>query len=244
MEGLLNIGLFALTFLGGILPLVIPHWEKKYANDLLAFSGAFLFAICIGHILPESFEKTDIHDAGIFVIIGFFLQFVLQRMTHGVEHGHDCDHHHNDTTAWSLFGGMAIHSFVEGLPLSTGYFDMGILIPLYIAILLHKIPSAIIIISMFGKQGRRLQKSYLILAMFALITPLGAVSGYFIHQSLPNFEHALHWIIPIVAGSFLQIATTIFFETASPHHKLSIRNWILIILGVLAGMAAGFFHVH
>lgn len=244
MEWLLNLALFSLTFLGGLLPLLVPSWEKKYANDLLAFSGAFLFAVCIGHILPESFEKTEVHKAGAFVIVGFFMQFVLQRLTHGVEHGHDCDHHHNDATAWSLFGGMAIHSFVEGLPLSTGYFDMEILIPLYAAILFHKIPTAIIVMGMFEKDSRHRLRPFFILALFAMLTPIGATIGYAINTWIPNFENALHWIIPIVAGSFLQIATTIFYETGNHHHKLSVRSWVLIILGVLLGMSSGLLHIH
>lgn len=244
MELYLNVGLFLLTFLGGILPLIIPSWNNKYANGMLTFSGAFLFAVCVSHILPDSFRGTDPHVAGVLVIVGFFLQYILQRLTHGVEHGHDCNHHHNDATAWSLFGGMAIHSFIEGLPLSTGFFSIETLIPLYIAILLHKVPTAIIIIDLFTKGSKKRSSSYLILLLFSLITPLGATVGYFIDQQIEGFHSGLHYIIPIVAGSFLQIATTIFYETASSNHKLSVKNWTFIILGAIMGIASGYFHIH
>lgn len=243
MSPLLNLGLLVFTFLGGIFPLIIPNWNNKYAQGLLAFSGSFLFAVCISHILPHSFTGGDAHIAGILVVVGFFLQLILQRLTHGVEHGHDCNHHHNHTTAWSLFGGMAIHSFVEGLPLSIGYFEISTLIALYIAILLHKIPSAIIIVDLF-QQGQNRKKSYFILALFSVVTPLGALVGYLIHQRVPGFEQAVTWVIPLIAGSFLQIATTIFYEAASKNHKITARNWVLISFGGLAGMCSGMFHVH
>lgn len=237
----LNISLFLLTFLGGIFPLIIPNWNNKYAQGLLAFSGSFLFAVCIGHILPHSFEGVSAHTAGILVILGFFLQLILQRVTHGVEHGHDCHHHHNHSTAWSLFGGMAIHSFVEGLPLLAGLFEWNALLALYLAILLHKIPSAIIIMDMFG-QSKPKYKSYLILVLFALITPLGAGTGYMIQSKLGGFQDAVAWIIPVVAGSFLQIATTIFYEAASKNHHISAKNWMLISAGAIGGILSGLIH--
>ena len=243
MEFYLNFFLFLFTFLGGLLHLIIPSWNSRYSRNILSFSGAFLFAVCVSHILPDSFRGAEPHLAGILVIAGFFLQFVLQRLTHGVEHGHDCKHHHNDATAWSLFGGMAIHSLVEGLPLSAGFFEIDTLIPLYLAILLHKIPSAIIIIGMFAHSTAKI-RSYLILGLFSLVTPLGATIGYWIDMYVPGFHKGLHWIIPVVAGSFLQIATTIFYETSGGNHRLSDRNWILILLGALAGMSSGYFHIH
>lgn len=245
MELILNLSLFILTFLGGMLPIIVPSWNKKYASNLLIFSGAFLFAVCIGHILPEAFHAGHNLNVGALVVGGFFFQFILQRLTHGIEHGHDCEHHHNDATAWSLFGGMAIHSFIEGLPLSTGFFKMETLIPLYTAIVLHKIPMAIIIISLFSKKGQIPKtKSFLILALFAMITPMAAGIGYWVNYNIPGFQEALHWVIPIIAGSFLQIATTIFYESANGHHKIDRIKWVMIIIGVLLGIVSGLGHTH
>ena len=39
-------------------------------------------------------------------------------------------------------------------------------------------------------------------------------------------------IFALVAGSFLHISTTIFFET-SPNHKIDLRYWLIMSLGCL-----------
>ena len=100
---LYNLLLFILTLIGGSAPLWLKSIDEQRTNYLLAFSGSFLLSITLLHLLPETFRDLG-HEAGLFVLIGFFVQLLIQRFTHGVEHGHthvaveDHHHHHHLTT--------------------------------------------------------------------------------------------------------------------------------------------------
>ena len=82
-----NIFLLLATIIGGSVPLWSKRWSEQSMKYLLAFSGAFLLSITLLHLLPETIETSG-HSAGLLILAGFFLQLVIQRFTHGVEHGH------------------------------------------------------------------------------------------------------------------------------------------------------------
>ena len=84
---LYNILLFVITFLGGSVPLWVKGLDDKKMHYLLAFSGSFLLSITLLHLLPETFEELG-SAAGFYLLVGFFLQLIIQRITHGIEHGH------------------------------------------------------------------------------------------------------------------------------------------------------------
>ena len=90
--------LFVTAFGAGIAVFLIPELNKEKFKAILSFSGAYLFSITVIHILPELFhESSNPIQAGIFVLMGFFLQMMLEYFTSGVEHGHI--HHSHETTA-------------------------------------------------------------------------------------------------------------------------------------------------
>jgi len=114
-----NLLLFILTIVGGSIPLWFTTISEKQTNYLLAFSGSFLMSITLLHLLPETFMDLP-QQAGLLILVGFFLQLLLQKFTHGVEHGHSHAPHahaHGDHNHFlqSIFIGLAIHAFKNGL---------------------------------------------------------------------------------------------------------------------------------
>ncbi|HNX07339.1 MAG TPA: hypothetical protein PKL96_07130, partial [Bacteroidales bacterium] len=67
----------------------------KYLKLLTAFSGAYLLGISFLEIVPEIFGGDDTFTIGLFVILGFFIQLLLDFITKGVEHGHEHLHEEN-----------------------------------------------------------------------------------------------------------------------------------------------------
>lgn len=239
-EGMLlyNLLLFVISFIAGSVPLWFKGITEKRMNLLLAFSGAFLLSITFLHLLHETFE--ELHTAaGIYLLAGFFLQLVIQRFTHGIEHGHvhlpEDSHHHHHVPLASILVGLGIHAFMEGLPLGFNYLDSATGPSLYLAVAAHKLPEIILVTSLaFSVKGRN--TAILVLVLFSLLTPLGSYIASEMSQGYAFISRVRTIIIPIVAGSFIHIATTIFFESGTKQHLLTKQKIFAIGIGVGIGL--------
>ena len=237
-----NLFLFLITVAGGSAPLWLRGLDERKTTYLLAFSGSFLLSITLLHLLPETFEELH-HQAGLFVLAGFFLQLVIQRVTHGMEHGHvhiqpgngDAHHHHHHFPLASIILGLSLHAFMEGLPLGFNYRREATETSLYLAVAAHKLPETMLlttlVMSMKGKK-----KAWMALLLFSLLTPLASILADVLGKKYFRMSSIVMWMIPIVAGAFIHIATTIFFESGTKQHALTWQKLTAILFGVLLGL--------
>tara|TARA_R110001583_G_scaffold1775_1_gene13610 strand:- start:5543 stop:6214 length:672 start_codon:yes stop_codon:yes gene_type:complete len=201
--------------------------SNKSVQLLLAFSGAYLLSITILHLFPEIYinEKSNI---GLFVILGLLLQLILDFFSKGAEHGHL--HIHDDSIfPWALFISLGIHAFMEGIPLGHNQNHEHLLW----AIVIHKIPIAIILATFFVNSRISKSKSLLLLVIFAFMSPLGSLAGEYI----PLLVTYKTEITAIIIGVFLHISTIILFET-SKDHKFNSIKFIAILIGMLVAYLA------
>jgi zinc and cadmium transporter len=228
-----NLILFIITLAGGSIPLWSQSWSEQRMKYLLAFSGAFLLSITLLHLIPETIEHSG-HQAGLFILAGFFLQQIVQRFTHGVEHGHAHagDHNHHHISVLPVFVGLAVHAFSEGLPLGISYTDTATLPSLYIAVALHKVPEAMLITSLVYASNRKRSKAWMSLIFFSLITPFAGILTSFLGSRYAGVEHFIHMCIPVIAGAFIHIATTIFFESGTKSHDMNWKKWSVTLSGI------------
>ncbi len=238
--------LFLLTFIGGSLPL----WIKKLNDDtmqyMLAFSGAFLLSMTLLHLLPETFEEIG-SKAGFFLLVGFFIQLFIQRFTHGIEHGHMHVHEHAGHThipVTSIMLGLSIHAFMEGLPLGFNYRMESTEPALYMAVAAHKIPEAILVTSLIMQTSKSVSRTIMALVLFSLITPLSGVVANVLGMSYHFIAQLVISLIPIVAGAFIHISTTIFFESGTKHHMLTGKKILAILSGLGIGLLTLIFEHH
>ncbi len=228
------LGLMLLTVIGGSVPLWSKSWSEARMNTLLTFSGSFLLGITILHLLPETLGSHHTW-AGVLVLAGFFLQQAIQRFTHGVEHGHAHladTHRHHTVALWPVLIGLSIHAFSEGLPLGVQYKEEVTLSALYLAVSLHKLPEAMLITSLVYLRSRDRNKAWLTLLLFSGITPLAAVLTHFLGEHYTGIHTFVTWCLPVITGSFIHIATTIFFESGTRSHDMNWKKWLIILLGV------------
>jgi zinc and cadmium transporter len=116
---------------------------------LLSLTGGVLLGVGLLHLLPHAFLQLgrQIDTTMIWVLVGFFLMFLLERAFHGHSHhtadgakdGHDCGHDHSHShshdqdrsrvdlhaapgsgrLAWcGAFAGLALHSLADGAALA------------------------------------------------------------------------------------------------------------------------------
>lgn len=135
--------------------------------------------------------------------------------------------------------GLCLHSFVEGMPLSSyphlhGSAGMaeGNVNHLLYGIILHKAPAAfaLVVLLLQSNFSRLFILSSLI--VFSFMSPLGA----FVTEILVVGETATTRIMAIVVGSFLHISTTILFEADDTHHH-TISWWKLLAIIIGFGIA-------
>lgn len=230
-----SLGLFIITFLGGSIPLWVKGLDDRRMHYLLAFSGAFLLSITFLHLLPETFASLG-SKAGLLLLIGFFVQLIIQRITHGLEHGHVHIHQHDHyIPVKSIMLGLTVHAFMEGLPLGFNYSMHGTEPSLYLAVAAHKLPEAMLVTSLVADTKTR-SKAFITLLIFSLITPIAGLLATMLGNYYTAISETVMYLIPIVAGVFIHISTTIFFESGTKSHMLTWQKTIAILLGVGTGL--------
>jgi zinc transporter ZupT len=242
--------LFLSSLLAGLSVLLIPKLNINKFKVLLSFSGAYLFSITVIHILPELFhEAASMQLAGVYVLAGFFLQMILEFFSSGVEHGHihlephKAGEHSHTHLPYSIFISLCVHSFLEGTLLTHPFHhhhhevDGGHAHSLLLGLIMHKIPEAFALFSILVFGLKKRFTALALLVFYSLCSPLGLLTSDYMFHHLNIDESIFQILFALVAGNFLYISTTIFFET-SPDHKFKISRLAVLILGALMAILA------
>lgn len=217
-----------LSVLTGVLIVFSLKPGSKTIQLLLSFSGAYLLSITILHLLPEVFTASNNEKVGVFILVGLLLQLILDFFSKGAEHGHLHFHEHN-LFPWALFISISIHSFMEGIPLAHSQNHEYLLM----AIVVHKIPIAIILTTFFLNSNVSKKNAVAFILIFAMMSPLGSFAGEYI-QIITKYKTE---ITSILIGIFLHISTIILFET-SKDHKFNLLKFAAILIGMLVSFLA------
>jgi zinc and cadmium transporter len=234
--------LFLAAVAAGSVVLLFPDFMKRFHRMLLALSGSFLLGMTMLHIFPEGYSAGGA-KVGIFVIVGFLLQMILEYFSGGLEHGHVHNpaqtHKHSGKIYWMLLVSLCIHAITESMPLSfhdhlhheahTGYLS---------AIVLHNIPVSMALVGVvLGSNGGKKQ-AFLFLIIFALAAPL----GMWLSHSIASGSEQAEWfpiIMGLAGGIILHVSTTILLEN-SENHRFNLIKFSIVI----AGFALAFFTLH
>jgi len=228
--------ILAATIGGGVIPITVKRLHPNLPIYLLAFTGAFLFGITIMHLLPEVYGELG-HAAGVYVLLGFFLQVFLQQLSHGMEHGHthlppaEGQHHHISVVP--LLAGLSIHAFMEGIPLGLRFQDRSSLPSLALGIAAHKVPEALTLMTVMMHAHLPKKRLWNILLLFSLVTPLAAVLAGQLGLYSAAVNASLVYLTALVIGAFVHISTTIFYESGTRHHELSKRKILAFATGIV-----------
>ncbi|MGB0837947.1 MAG: ZIP family metal transporter [Flavobacteriaceae bacterium] len=210
--------LFLAVVLGAIFVLSFPM-KRSRVQILLSFSGAYLLSVTVLHLLPE-FYHDNLSYAGVYILLGILAQSVLEFFSQGAEHGH-LHHLKDDKFPWLLFIGLSLHAFFEGVPVAHAHDHS-----LVTAIVIHKIPIAMVLTSFLLNSNLSKKQSVLFIIIFASMSPLGAyLSGHLAFMS--SYETQINGFI---IGVFLHISTIILFESSN-NHQFNLIKFISILLG-------------
>lgn len=241
--------LFSLPFISGLLFNRINRKESYVLKILLTISGGFLFGTVMMHLLPEVFEKAPA-NAGVFVLIGFFIQLILEKFSEGIEHGHlhlehpkGHDHHHDHThyhkhatvTSVGLLASLSIHSLLEGMPLAAlnaNSIQELLHAPLFMAVIVHKIPTAIALVTVLAQTEMKRPMLLTLLGIYAIMTPTGAFLSQYVTHHLDGIQVTTEMLTALASGMLLHISATILFESTD-HHRFNLIKVVASLVGAL-----------
>lgn len=215
--------------------------QAKNLRFLLAFSAAYLFTISVTHLLPECYESSNYKTIGLFILVGFFIQIMLEYFSAGIEHGHIHTHSAscNKHLPLGMIAGLYLHSLLEGLPIyQSGIIDSHLQTvlstqqSLVFGITIHNIPIAIAFVTLLLEHQASKLKTILFLVGFALMAPLGCLISYVLNSiGVQNYDGFLKISFAVVIGIFLHISTAIMFETGE-NHRYNLAKIMSMIAGV------------
>lgn len=215
------IALFGSVIFGVLIVLAFKP-NRLITRLLLAFSGAYLLSVAILHLLPDVYsDASDPKMIGVYILAGIVLQSILESFSKGAEHGHVHLHLRDQSFPLLLFISLCIHAFSEGLPIHHAGDN------LLWAIVVHKIPIAIVLTSALIHAEFPKRTLVVFLTVFALMSPLGVL----LSEEFMLFEEYIREITAIIIGVFLHISTIILFESTE-NHKFNLKKFIAIILGI------------
>lgn len=230
---LIIITLILSTLLGGLSLHVIPSLSKNIRLPLI-FAGSYLLAITIIHIIPELFSVSENpSQIGLYVLIGFFIQQLLEYFSSGVEHGHvHKEHAISAGGRFSIITALMIHSLLEGTLLThdSPFHEKHESYSLLIGIILHKMPAAFALMATMSGMGK---KAIYFLILFSISSPIGLILSDYVLVT----EESILIMFAIVCGSFLHISTTIFVES-SPNHHFGLNKILISVSGALLAILA------
>ena len=227
--------------------LVVIAFGKRVTGAfklLLTFSGAYLMGMIFFHLVPEVFVDGNPH-LGWYVIGGFMLQLLLEYMSQGAEHGHI--HIHPEENGGkgkfpiAVFISLCLHALIEAMPLGTHHHhDHDHSPALLWGLAIHKLPIAIVLMSMFVGLGNSMKRSFFLLMIFAMMAPL----GMFIYSGIEASEIGdpstlFSAVNGILIGILLHISTTIIFESSDGHRFNSLK-----LLTIVIGIALSALSIH
>jgi len=229
--------------LGALTVFWLRLYDAKHIKLLNAFTGAYLIALVMLHLLPDLYAP----EPGLvlrplllggFILLGFFLQIALDAISMGIEHGHA--HPMHGQMAIGILAGLCLHAFVEALalgqsPRHQNPHDLAAHHFLLVSVVVHNYPISIALLGMLLQGGMQRGPALACLGLFAIMAPIGMFTST--HTGLAIYAREL---MAIVIGIFMHISTTILFESEDDH-RFPIGKLVAVLVGLILGIASVIF---
>ena len=181
--------------------------NERVLKYLIAAGAGFMLAAVFLKVVPASIEQEHGHATTpmLLLLAGYLLVQLVEHTIAG--HFHFGEEVHKTAmihphAALTAVGGLAIHTFFDGVSIAAGFvvsFQLGLLI--FIAVMLHKIPEGFTVASIMLASGRERKAARRATWVIAGATLLGVLTIALLH---PLTAYAL----PFSAGVTLYVAAS------------------------------------
>ena len=232
--------LLSSILLGALTVFGLHLTDARRVKLLNTFTGAYLFTLVVLHLLPDLYAPENGFIVrplviGGFILAGFMLQLALDAISMGVEHGHA--HPIHGRMAFGVLAGLCVHAFVEALALgkSPDHVETVARHFLLISVVVHNYPITIALLGMLLQSGMKKSRAIMCLGLFAAMAPIGMFVST--HTGLAVYSR---YLLAVVIGIFMHIATTILFESED-HHRFPLPKIVALLVGLALGIASVIF---
>lgn len=219
---------------------------RRYVFVLVSLATGALLGDSFIHLIPESFTELDATFAGLLVICGMLVFFILEKVLHWHHfHGQETDEEHFHDGSYVRGGGIhhvgkmvlvsdGIHNFLDGVIIAGSYFvALPVGLATTIAVILHEIPQEVGDFGVLIHSGYSKKRALYLNFLTAMLSILGALAVVFLGGV---GESLIVWVIPFTAGGFIYIASS---DLIPELHRVtgvkkSIAQFVAILIGILA----------
>jgi ZIP family zinc transporter/zinc and cadmium transporter len=199
--------------------------SRRGLAALTGFGAGFMLAVALVGMLPEALALPGgLHAVLIGYLIVHLTQHSLTPHFHFGEETHAEAMTSRGIGVWALIG-LLPHSFFDGVAISSGFLEsprLGFFV--FLAILLHKVPTGVSIASVMLASGNPRNRAVLAVLAVAAATVLGAVVT-------PLVGPLARWGLPIAAGVTIYVAASNLIPESQHEHSRAVQG--ALFFGVL-----------
>ncbi|MAG52379.1 MAG: ZIP family metal transporter [Nanoarchaeota archaeon] len=221
----------AISLLGILTLLIKDKLLDKILLALVSLSAGTLLGGAFLHLIPESIEYFSSEIVFLYILIGFILFFLMEKILHWhhCHHG-KCDKH---SIAHINLVGDSVHNFIDGLIIASSFIvDIRLGIITTLVVILHEVPQELGDFGVLVYSGFTKTKALFLNFITAITAVLGGIIGYFLSSYT---EMAIAFFLPFAAGGFIYIAASDLVPEIKKEMELKkyIVNFILFLIGIV-----------
>ncbi len=226
-------GVTAVAIIGGLPPL-FSKWNQKQLHLFIAFGGGTILGAIFLHLLPDALSMGTGNLASGMVLLGFVGILLVERILLG-GHAHDDAIGHGQMTRHEVVGltalvGLSAHSLAGGFGLAVGLLNPELGFVIFLAIIMHKGTEAFSLATIFRLAEYSRRKTIILLLIYSLMTPIGALLSLPFIQALKNIDLSIP--TGLTAGTFLYVATLDLIPEAFHGGQERFKPFFWLLVGI------------
>lgn len=202
-------------------------WSRTFLAYFIAVGSGFMLATALAEIVPASLQRDEVH-APALILAGYFV-------VHIFEHSWPAHFHYGEEThsepfrnrrvAYLALGGLSIHTFFDGVAITSGFLIspwLGTVI--FGAVLLHNLPEGFAIASVMAAARESRGAGMMAAAILGASRLAGVIAMGF----------ARHWLN---AGLALSGGVTLYVAASDLIPEVNKMHGLRTVLAVAGGVA-------
>ena len=161
--------------LGAVAVISRTRWSIRALDLILSLAAGFLISVSVLDLFPEAIARAGSRGA-LVALIAYLLVHLTQHTLGRHFHFGEETHEVTEIVSISALIGLLLHTFVDGVAVSSGLrvsSSLGALV--FLAVLLHKFPEGLAISSLFLAAGAGRARAFLAAVALGVATFMGVL---------------------------------------------------------------------